>query len=257
MEQVRWLTEREVRVWRLFAVVLGFVGDQIEGQLQRDAGLTHFGYAVMSTLSEMPDRAMRMSELAAMANGSRSRLSHLVTALERRGWIRRERSPHDRRGSVAVLTEAGYAKVAAAAPGHVAAVRAAVFDALSPQGLGRLEAACAELLAAASAGRPLPPWLASRGPEDPQPPAPVVQKSAPSEDDLAALAAAIGARVRLARQARRWTLDRLAEATGVSRRMLVNVEQGVANPTVGTLRKLGDALGISLPALVEPPEPVR
>jgi transcriptional regulator with XRE-family HTH domain len=84
-----------------------------------------------------------------------------------------------------------------------------------------------------------------------------VQKSAPSEDDLAALAAAIGARVRLARQARRWTLDRLAETAGVSRRMLVNVEQGVANPSVGTLRKLGDALGIGLPALVEPPEPVR
>src|SRR4029453_11409354 len=96
MEQVPWLTEREVRVWRLFAVVLGFVGDEVEGQLQRDAGLTHFGYAVMSTLSEMPDRAMRMSELAEMANGSRSRLSHLVTALERRGLIRLAGAPRER-----------------------------------------------------------------------------------------------------------------------------------------------------------------
>jgi transcriptional regulator with XRE-family HTH domain len=68
-----------------------------------------------------------------------------------------------------------------------------------------------------------------------------------------ALASAIGVRVKHERQARRWTLDRLADAAGVSRRMVVNVEQGVANPSVGTLLRLGDALGIGLPALVEPP----
>lgn len=69
----------------------------------------------------------------------------------------------------------------------------------------------------------------------------------------AALAAAIGAKVRAERQARRWTLDRLAEAAGVSRRAVVNVEQGVANPSVGTLLRISDALGIGLPALVEAP----
>ncbi len=73
------------------------------------------------------------------------------------------------------------------------------------------------------------------------------------DDTTAALAAAIGARVRTERQARRWTLDRLAEAAGVSRRMLVNVEQGATNPSVGTLLRLSDALGIGLPALVDPP----
>jgi len=67
------------------------------------------------------------------------------------------------------------------------------------------------------------------------------------------LAAAIGARVREERQARRWTLDQLTEAAGVSRRMVINVEQGSANPSVGTLLKISDALGIGLPALVEPP----
>jgi transcriptional regulator with XRE-family HTH domain len=67
-----------------------------------------------------------------------------------------------------------------------------------------------------------------------------------------ALAELIGARVRLQRQARRWTLDQLAEVAGVSRRMLVNVEQGAANPSVGTLLRISDALGIGLPALVEP-----
>ena len=70
-----------------------------------------------------------------------------------------------------------------------------------------------------------------------------------------ALALAIGVRVRQERQARRWTLDQLAEAAGVSRRMLVNVEQGAANPSVGTLLRISDALGVGLPALVERPEP--
>lgn len=69
-----------------------------------------------------------------------------------------------------------------------------------------------------------------------------------------ALAEAIGARVRQERTSRRWTLDQLAEAAGLSRRMVVNVEQGVANPSVGTLLRLSDALGVGLPALVEPPE---
>jgi transcriptional regulator with XRE-family HTH domain len=75
------------------------------------------------------------------------------------------------------------------------------------------------------------------------------------DEVTAGLASAIGARVKQERQARRWTLDRLAEAAGVSRRMVVNVEQGTANPSVGTLLRLSDALGIGLPSLVERPRP--
>lgn len=75
------------------------------------------------------------------------------------------------------------------------------------------------------------------------------------DENTADLAVAIGARVRQERHERRWTLDRLAAAAGVSRRMLVNVEQGAANPSVGTLLRLSDALGVGLPALVEPPRP--
>lgn len=71
----------------------------------------------------------------------------------------------------------------------------------------------------------------------------------------ATLTDAIGARVRHERQSRRWTLDQLAEAADVSRRMLVNVEKGDANPSIGILLKISDALGVGLPALVEPPEP--
>src|SRR5579859_4441496 len=73
------------------------------------------------------------------------------------------------------------------------------------------------------------------------------------DEGTAALALAIGVRVRQERLSRRWTLDQLAEAAGVSRRMVVNVEQGAANPSVGTLLRISDALGVGLPALVEPP----
>ncbi len=82
-----------------------------------------------------------------------------------------------------------------------------------------------------------------------------MQYNALMDESTAALALAIGVRVRQERQSRRWTLDQLAEAAGVSRRMVVNVEQGAANPSVGTLLRISDALGVGLPALVEAPEP--
>lgn len=75
------------------------------------------------------------------------------------------------------------------------------------------------------------------------------------DESTAAMAQAIGRRIRDGRQARHWTLDQLAVASGVSRRMVVNVEQGEANPSVGTLLRISDALGIGLPTLVEPPAP--
>lgn len=74
------------------------------------------------------------------------------------------------------------------------------------------------------------------------------------DPDAAKLATAIGARVKQERKARDWTLDQLAAAAAVSRRMVVSVEQGAVNPSVGTLLRLSDALGVGLPALVEPPE---
>lgn len=75
------------------------------------------------------------------------------------------------------------------------------------------------------------------------------------DESTTALAAAIGGRVKQHRQSRGWTLDQLAEAAGVSRRMVINVEQGAANPSVGTLLRISDALGVGLPALVESPRP--
>lgn len=74
------------------------------------------------------------------------------------------------------------------------------------------------------------------------------------DEAAAKLAIAIGARVKQERAARGWTLDQLAAAASVSRRMVISVEHGEVNPSVGTLLRLSDALGVGLPALVEPPE---
>jgi DNA-binding MarR family transcriptional regulator len=103
----------------------------LDVQLQRDSGLSYFEYMVLAMLSERPGRTMRMSELAAVTNASLSRLSHVASRLEKQNYLRREPCPGDGRAINAVLTDAGMAKVVAAAPGHVATVRRLVFDAMT------------------------------------------------------------------------------------------------------------------------------
>jgi DNA-binding MarR family transcriptional regulator len=132
MDEPRWLTEEQQLMWRRFVEVLIRVPAALETQLQRDAGLTHMGYIVLFTLSEQDDRRMPMSKLARGVSSSLSRLSHVVARLEGQGWVRRERNPEDGRVQIAVLTDEGYEKVVATAPGHVEAVQQLVFDRLTP-----------------------------------------------------------------------------------------------------------------------------
>jgi DNA-binding MarR family transcriptional regulator len=94
--------------------------------------MPHAYYQVLAMLSEAPDRTLRMSQLAEQTTSSASRLSHAVARLEEKGWVRRDKHPTDRRGSLAVLTDDGWQAVVAAAPGHVAAVRQVLFDRLAP-----------------------------------------------------------------------------------------------------------------------------
>jgi DNA-binding MarR family transcriptional regulator len=110
----------------------------LEAQLQRDAGLTHMGYLVLATLSERDDRRLAMSRLAKQASASLSRLSHVVARLEAQGWVRRERDPEDGRVQIAVLTDAGHAKVVESAPGHAEAVQQLLFDRLTPAQIRQL-----------------------------------------------------------------------------------------------------------------------
>ncbi|WP_329426715.1 MarR family transcriptional regulator [Streptosporangium sp. NBC_01495] len=146
MAVTRWLDDDEQRTWRAFLAASQLVQEELDRQLQRDSGMPHAYYAVLVKLSEAPERMMRMSELATEVNSSQSRLSHAVKRLEERGWVRREPCEADRRVSWAILTDQGLSVLTAAAPGHVEAVRQAVFDRLTPDQLRHLAEICTVLL---------------------------------------------------------------------------------------------------------------
>lgn len=134
----RWLTGTEQATWRHLLCFIARLAESLDRQLQTEAGMPHAYYQVLAMLSEAPDRTLRMSELARAALSSPSRLSHAVARLEEKGWVRRDPHPSDRRGALAVLTDEGYAALVAAAPGHVAAVRSAIFDRLDRRDLAEL-----------------------------------------------------------------------------------------------------------------------
>jgi DNA-binding MarR family transcriptional regulator len=134
----RWLTRDERRAWLAYIDASTLLGDHLDRQLRRDAGLTHADYNLLSRLSAVPDRSLSMSQLAERLKITRSRLTHAVTRLEQAGYVVRRDHPTDKRGQVAELTDEGVALLAKAAPGHVAAVRQAVFDALTPEQVHQL-----------------------------------------------------------------------------------------------------------------------
>ncbi|WP_433134246.1 MarR family winged helix-turn-helix transcriptional regulator [Micromonospora sp. CA-240977] len=134
----RWLDSDEQRTWRAYLTASRALMDTLDRELQRDAGMPHAYYEILVRLSESPGRRLRMSDLAEAAGSSRSRLSHAVARLEAAGWVRREDCPTDRRGQIALLTDEGFATLAAAAPGHVEGVRRHLFDALSPAQVDQL-----------------------------------------------------------------------------------------------------------------------
>ncbi|MCD9903793.1 MarR family transcriptional regulator [Streptomyces sp. SID5594] len=129
----RWLTDEEQRVWRAYLHATTLLEDHLDRQLQRDAGMPHIYYGLLVQLSQAPRRRMRMTELARNVKITRSRLSHAIARLEKNGWVRREECPSDKRGQNAVLTDDGYAMLGRSAPGHVDAVRQALFDRLTPE----------------------------------------------------------------------------------------------------------------------------
>ncbi len=138
----RWLTADEQRAWLAWLGAAELVMGSLDAQLQRDAGFPHAYYAILAQLSHAPDHTLRMSDLANVVNASASRLSHAVGKLEERGWVTRAPCPTDRRSTLATLTDRGFAVLAEQAPGHVAAVRKSLFDALTPEQVRQLEQIC-------------------------------------------------------------------------------------------------------------------
>jgi DNA-binding MarR family transcriptional regulator len=161
-----WLDDQEQQAWLSVQAMTKLLDAALDRQLQRDSGLSHMNYIIMSVLSSRADRTMSMTRLANLTNSSQSRMSHAVARLEDRGWVTRARSEDRRRLVLATLTPAGFDVVVAAAPGHAAAVRQLVFDRLSPEQVHQLYAINSVILEA----------LAERG-------FPHVPATAPSSDD--------------------------------------------------------------------------
>lgn len=147
MENTRWLSADEMSAWRKFVAVVELLPGALDGQLQRDADLSHFEYFVLAMLSEAPERTLRMTELGSETNSTLPRLSHVVSRLEKRGLIERHPCPEDRRATNATLTEAGWEKVVETAPGHVGAVRETVIDPLDSRDIADLDRIMGRMLA--------------------------------------------------------------------------------------------------------------
>jgi DNA-binding MarR family transcriptional regulator len=138
-DDARWLSDDEQRAWRAYLFGSQQVDAALDRQLQRDSGMPHAYYGILTVLIDAGVDGLRMSDLARSLRFSPSRLAHAMSSLERSGWVERHDCPTDRRGQVAVVTPAGAAAQRAAAPGHVALVRELLFDHLEPGEVETLE----------------------------------------------------------------------------------------------------------------------
>lgn len=131
MAEPQWLNEREMRTWESFLAANALVSRQVEQHLKAE-GLSHTQYEVLVRLSAASGGAVRMTELADALYTSKSGLNYQIAQLEKAGLVRREACPTDIRGVLAVITETGQHRLTEVAPGHVATVRKALIDVLTP-----------------------------------------------------------------------------------------------------------------------------
>lgn len=152
VSEPRWLDEREARAWRGYNRMRVQLSAQLNRRLLRDAGLSLADYEVLVNLSEAPDGRLRAFQLGDALRWEKSRLSHHLTRMQGRGLVLREGCGTDRRGAFVVLTDAGKAAIARAAPQHVEDVRRAFVEVLTPAQLDALDEISQAVLARLSAG---------------------------------------------------------------------------------------------------------
>src|SRR5690242_11824895 len=141
-----WLDDEQQAAWVRLIAMVELLPGVLDTQLRRDADLTHYEYFLLAMLSESPQRTLRMTALAARTNATLPRLSHVVRRLEERGLVERSACPQDARATNARLTDAGWERLRATAPGHVETVREHVIDALTPEQVTQLGAIAEAIL---------------------------------------------------------------------------------------------------------------
>ncbi|HEY0952637.1 MarR family winged helix-turn-helix transcriptional regulator [Nocardioides sp.] len=136
---VEWLTAEQEQVWRRWLALNAMLPAALHRELQADAGLSLPDFDVLVHLTDNPAGRVRVSDLAHALQWEKSRVSHHVTRMQRRGLVCREGCPDDARGAFVVVTTAGRAAIEQAAPGHVRAVRDLIFDHLTDAELQALD----------------------------------------------------------------------------------------------------------------------
>ncbi|MEO6987191.1 MAG: MarR family transcriptional regulator [Aquihabitans sp.] len=138
MEDVQWLTEPEERAWRGLQFMQMRLEYELAHQLAAESGLSYPDYHVLVTLTDQPTGRMRLFELGEILGWEKSRLSHHVARMAKRGLVTKETCDDDRRGAFVVITKSGRAEIEAAAPGHLSAVRRLFIDRLTPSQIDTL-----------------------------------------------------------------------------------------------------------------------
>jgi DNA-binding MarR family transcriptional regulator len=145
--QSRWLDDRQQEVWQAYIHLNQHLYGFLEQEMVRDSGLSGSDYKVLHPLSEAPGGVLRARELCAEIAWDRSRLSHHVSRMEKRGLVAREECLEDGRGLMVRLTDAGRKAIEAAAPEHVENVQRYFFDLLSKEELETLATVFERVLA--------------------------------------------------------------------------------------------------------------
>lgn len=154
MAEPRWLTEDEQSFWRLFLAADTSLTRSIEDSLLESSDLSSPEYAVLVVLSEAEEESLRLRDLCAELGWDRSRISHQIARMQRRGLVTKEKCTMDGRGVIVRLTETGTQRLERAVPDHVETVRRVVFDHLDPADLPAIRRFFEGILAASEGAVP-------------------------------------------------------------------------------------------------------
>ena len=138
MDDPRWLDEGEMRAWLAFLAARALLNRRLDQYLKADSGISHLQYDILARLSSVPERELRMTELADGVLNSKSGTTYQVTQLEKAGLVRRRSCAEDSHAVYACLTDAGLRLLEKAAPGYVALVRELLIDVLTREQVSAL-----------------------------------------------------------------------------------------------------------------------
>jgi DNA-binding MarR family transcriptional regulator len=138
MEETRWLTSEEQHAWRSFVRLHEKLGGRLSRLLQSESNVSAADFGVLVTLTDVPEGRQRFQDLARELEWEKSRMSHHIARMVKRGLVVREECAEDGRGAFVVITDEGRAAIEAAAPLHVEAVRDLFLDHVTPSELRTL-----------------------------------------------------------------------------------------------------------------------